>query len=745
MGFPWEILRHLQSIDAGINDLIMDGKIHRFGRKDVYWYTIHQFQGSRGDTVSVCLHGDWRTGERFKYAVSDRGYGVSEKSVTKYFVQQNKVVDEAEKELNEQVSREAMQWVPNLPTTGVSEYLTRKQIDDVDDPRLRYQGFNILVPMRDVEGKIWGGQRIFNNRQTPKLFMKGQKVKGCFHLIGEMDDSPIVYVCEGYATGASIRKATGACVVVAFNSGNLDPVVKQLYPRLRDKRWVICADDDHELLHRHPFKNVGIEKATEIAEAIGARVAIPMFANPDNRGTDFNDLHCIEGIEAVKQQFISDFQDYQPETVVNYATVMPAGTEELTVSELALRILLKRSFKTDLYGQTYEYNGRYWHPVTKHYLENQMIQYDNRDVTSPGRVEKIAKAVVQNSVDPNITWRNIPDHLVPVENGCVDIRQFELKPHNEKHYLESVIPHRFDKEATCPTWERCLDQWFGDDEAKRKCLQQFFGYVLMPHAKWKKALILYGESNTGKSVVGRVLRDLVGQDKTCGIPIDDMGDPKGLAPIKGKQLNLLPELDGGALIKDGGFKSLISGGDTIMINEKYKPQMQYKPFAKHVFITNTLPAINDRSNGTYKRLIVLEFTRVFNDKTQNNNLSDLLVSELEGILQWALIGANEIDSLDGDFIEPEVSRQILEAHKKDGNELSWFVEDCLQRCEASNELFSDVYDRYVRWNKGNLNLGRTTFAKMLNACGFSLAYKRPQYALSDTKKRYVINCNLLPG
>ena len=48
------------------------------------------------------------------------------------------------------------------------------------------------------------------------------------------------------------------------------------------------------------------------------------------------------------------------------------------------------------------------------------------------------------------------------------------------------------------------------------------------------SMLLYGDSDTGKSQVAQVLRLMVGDRNTCQIGIDRMDDPKQLAPIVGK-------------------------------------------------------------------------------------------------------------------------------------------------------------------------------------------------------------------
>ena len=53
-----------------------------------------------------------------------------------------------------------------------------------------------------------------------------------------------LYVCEGYATGATIHEASGKAVAIAFDEGNLLLVAQSLQKKLPNIQIVIAADND---------------------------------------------------------------------------------------------------------------------------------------------------------------------------------------------------------------------------------------------------------------------------------------------------------------------------------------------------------------------------------------------------------------------------------------------------------------------------------------------------------------------
>jgi putative DNA primase/helicase len=176
---------------------------------------------------------------------------------------------------------------------GAHPYLDRKGICSNGS---RVLGKLLLVPLCDWAGNLHTLQTI--QPDGTKLFLKGGSPKGRFHWIRcGQETGPVVYVCEGFATGSTVHAATGGKpVCVAINCGNLGPVCEVLRHHLPKTRIVVCADDDRETPG-----NPGLTKAMEAARAIRARIAIPRFIG----GTDWNDLHQELGIMEARRQLMS--------------------------------------------------------------------------------------------------------------------------------------------------------------------------------------------------------------------------------------------------------------------------------------------------------------------------------------------------------------------------------------------------------------------------------------------------------
>jgi putative DNA primase/helicase len=187
-----------------------------------------------------------------------------------------------------------LEKIPMTPGDGQeNSYLMRKQVKAFG---VHSDGENLVIPLRDIHGKLWSMQTIPPEEGEKKHLTKNARKEGTMHVIGAIESGKDILVTEGYATAASLHMATGKTVVMAVDSGNLDAVVGQLKERYPTSPIHIMGDDD-----RFNRENTGASKALEAAEKHQVGWALPKFSK-EGKLTDFNDLHASEGLDAVKRQ-----------------------------------------------------------------------------------------------------------------------------------------------------------------------------------------------------------------------------------------------------------------------------------------------------------------------------------------------------------------------------------------------------------------------------------------------------------
>lgn len=239
------------------SELIRDGEIHRFhanGSKsqdnDSGWYVLYD-----GDFVSGAF-GDWSRDIAVTFHSSNiETLTPSEREAHRLMVEQAQQQARAQRaKLHEETSHSASKiWEALPPCPPDHPYLVKKGLKSAYGARL--QGSELVIPVMDMEGKIWSLQNI--TAEGEKRYMSNGKMDGNFWVVGHGEPA---FMCEGLATAASVHEATGLPVVVAYNAHNLVPVA-QHFPKA-----VIVADNDESgtgekwaLKSGNPFKVIPVK------------------------------------------------------------------------------------------------------------------------------------------------------------------------------------------------------------------------------------------------------------------------------------------------------------------------------------------------------------------------------------------------------------------------------------------------------------------------------------------------------
>jgi putative DNA primase/helicase len=146
----------------------------------------------------------------------------------------------------------------------------------------------MVIPVCDL-GQLVNLQFIAENGN--KRFIKGGRVTGCYAPIGRMEEGKTLYICEGWATGATLMQKHGGAVACALFAANLEPVARKLRKHYGPGQHIVIAGDDD----RANKVNAGRKAAESAAQAIGADLMFPEFpADAPKTLSDFNDLHVYQ-------------------------------------------------------------------------------------------------------------------------------------------------------------------------------------------------------------------------------------------------------------------------------------------------------------------------------------------------------------------------------------------------------------------------------------------------------------------
>lgn len=281
----------IKALGYGPEEIIPDGKIHRFATSDksqdkAGYCCLHE----HGDGFQAGFYGDWRT-DSFSTWHSHNGSGLTDQQ-REWIKESKRKAKAARKRLAEDAAVKAEStWNNAGPAPADHPYLIKKKIQPCG---AKLHNKKLLIKVINSDGKVQSYQTIDDDGN--KRFLTDGKIRGGFYPIkGTVSDGPI-FICEGFATGASSWQAMNReyTVLVAFNAANIQPVAESVRDKSPGREIIILSDNDHKT-----DGNPGIAYARKAALAVNAKLIWPEFNSGDN-GTDFNNLAISKGLEAVR-------------------------------------------------------------------------------------------------------------------------------------------------------------------------------------------------------------------------------------------------------------------------------------------------------------------------------------------------------------------------------------------------------------------------------------------------------------
>ena len=298
--------------------------------------------------------------------------------------------------------------------------------------------------------------------------------------------------------------------------------------------------------------------------------------------------------------------------------------------------------------------------------------------------------------------------LLAFTNGLVDRRdalagRAAVRPHSPDWFSPVRLPFPYDPDATCPTWERVLAANLEGDAERIDLMREWFGYALAPDNGQQKFMILNGDGGTGKSVALAAMQGVVGAESCSSVPLERFGDRFALWGTRGKLLNVVAEIGETDKIAEGRLKEY-TAGDVMEFERKQKDSIYEVPTARCVFSTNTPPRFSDRTDGVWRRLLLVPFDRKVPDAEKVPGMHARQwwedSGELPGLFNWAMAGRRRLDER-GAFTEPAACRDALARYRESCNPTGQFLADHYRHHPGATVPKAEVYGRYRQWAAEN--------------------------------------------
>ncbi len=306
--------------------------------------------------------------------------------------------------------------------------------------------------------------------------------------------------------------------------------------------------------------------------------------------------------------------------------------------------------------------------------------------------------------------------------------------HSPAHRARLAYLFAFQLDAQPTRFHGFLEQVFErDDDMTQKIdlVQEFVGAAMLGWCtKFQRAVIQLGAGANGKGVLATIIERAMPPGSWVAIAPQDFGHEYRAAMLAGKLLNIVSELPEADILDSEAFKAVISGEARTARHIRQAP-FTFRPVAGHLFAANRLPGTADHTHGFWRRVLVLEFNRVFSQAEQEPGLAKRIIdAELPGIVSWFVLGAQRVLAQGGYTIPPSSDRAV-EKWRQSADQIRAFVGARTRRLDASAEVrdgvpAEELYRAYRAWSQDNGHrvMASNKFAERMGQLGLPAARTR---------------------
>ena len=352
----------------------------------------------------------------------------------------------------------------------------------------------------------------------------------------------------------------------------------------------------------------------------------------------------------------------------------------------------------------------------------------------------LVKAKLINEIYTLLTWdsvRNKPESVLDADemtinfrNGLYNLKTGQFTEHSPLNYSTiqldvDYIPFNTTPDIEnqlaekCPVFMNYLNTLTDSNPEKMQFLLEYMGACLsnVHGYRYKKALFLIGEGNTGKSQYIRLICELLGNANHSAVSFPELDDRFQSGATYGKRLVVDADMKIMRAKSNHNFM-MYTGGDPRQVEFKGLNPFTavYNGFL--LFAANELPKFGgNTTDAAYNRMIILYCNNVIPENQQDPELLQKMLAERQGIVSLALYYFMQTIQKKYKFTIPAECGKNLIDMKKGNSPAVDFYSSCCEWLPDSdtniNSCFqrSEMYRIFTDWCKANQNHGYTPSAK----------------------------------
>lgn len=399
------------------------------------------------------------------------------------------------------------------------------------------------------------------------------------------------------------------------------------------------------------------------------------------------------GKQELLERYEAIIYDYKKDKETGEKIRIPTNVNCPQLAKLLMEADNRRYIVTNDNQQMFVWNEKYYEQNGKSIAENRTNFY-LEDLYSDHRRKEVISCIKTNGY-VNRDDLKPPEHLIPLENGIYNRETKKLIPHSPEYYFLHCLPIKYNRKAKIKKIKTFLENLLTVEDIP--VIQQFFGDCLQSSYKYKKALMLVGPTDTGKSQILSLLGKFLGEKNVSHVALYDLcKDRFSAIDLYGKLANICADIDATGIRATKVFL-MATGGDILRGQKKHQDAFNFRNHAKLVYSCNAIPESENKSSAYYNRWLVVECNNVIPKEEQIPYFFESISTEeeLSGLFNWALEGLQLLET--GGYLEHRSLEDVKEFMEKHRKPIPEFASDFIEPDKDGEITKELLYNKYCEF------------------------------------------------
>lgn len=298
--------------------------------------------------------------------------------------------------------------------------------------------------------------------------------------------------------------------------------------------------------------------------------------------------------------------------------------------------------------------------------------------------------------------RPSPAKYIAFKNGIYDVEDDRLIDFSPEIIITNKINFNYNPDAASELLDNTLDKLSCNDKNVRALLEEAVGYCFYRRNELRKSFILTGDKKNGKSTYLSMLKELLGDDNTAALDLNELGDRFSSASLFGKLANIGDDIGDDFIANPSIFKKIVSG-DPIKGEKKGQNEFFFAPYCKLLFSANNIPRMKDKSGAVLSRLVIIPFDARFSkdDPDFDPYIKYKLIEPdvLEYLIVLGIEGLKRILKNNA-FTKSDKVQRSIEEYEETNNPIQLFFKE-VDADDIENEPTKEIYKMYSEFCLAN--------------------------------------------